>query len=94
MIIIRILLAVLALLLLTIGYYLFSHRGKNFMIFKPETNPALSITLLIFGVIIGVEGLIGLISIIVFIPIFYGIFVALSCLTVGALTIVLSFFMH
>ncbi|MDK1726135.1 hypothetical protein [Dellaglioa algida] len=94
MIIIRILLAVLALLLLTIGYYLFSHRGKNFMIFKPETNPALSITLLIFGVIIGVEGLIGLISIIVFIPIFYSIFVALSCLTVGALTIVLSFFMH
>lgn len=92
--IIRILLAILSLLLVTIGYYLFSHRNKNFMIFKPETNSVLSSILLIFGLIISIEGLIGLAAIIFFIPIFYAILVVLFCLTVGALTVTLSFFMR
>lgn len=91
---IRILLAVLSLLLLTIGYYLFSHHNKNFMIFKPESNQVLSSILLVFGLIICIESLVGLISVIIFIPIFCGILVTLACLTVGALTIILSFFMH
>ncbi|MHC9536730.1 hypothetical protein ACVQ8P_02900 [Dellaglioa sp. BT-FLS60] len=91
---IRILLAILSVLLLTIGYYLFSHRNKNFMIFKPETNSILRSILLIFSLIISIESLIGLVSVLIFIPIFCGLLVALACLTVGALTIILSFFMH
>lgn len=46
---IRLLMLIFAIIVIYIGYYLFSHRLINFMMFKPESNSVLSRSLNLIG---------------------------------------------
>jgi hypothetical protein len=58
---VHILMFIFSLIILYIGFYLYSHRTKDFMLFKPTTNSVLSTTLSLFGKVIMIIGIITLI---------------------------------
>ncbi|WP_413627137.1 hypothetical protein R4B61_04725 [Fructilactobacillus vespulae] len=59
---IQVLVLLFSLLLLSNGIYFLKHTQKNFMMFKPESIPALSKTLKISGIIITVVGILGILA--------------------------------
>lgn len=56
------LICLLSFIIIFIGFYLWFHRKKKFLVFYPQKNPSLSIFLSIFGILLVITGLTTLIT--------------------------------